>query len=87
MPGQLTGTVGNKIRGRPRKKRCIHLSIIRVVADVPSMDIEAIYGRNLVGISSRSKKRVSLQEHAQFMVSPTCLVKCTLLSLAERTKN
>lgn len=39
-----------------------YLSTIRVVAEVPSIDMEAISGRKLFGISSRSEKSVDLHD-------------------------
>lgn len=46
-----------------------HLSTIIVVAEVPSIDMEAISARKLFGTSSRSEKRVIFHERIQSTVS------------------
>lgn len=46
-----------------------YLSTMRVVAEVPSMEMEAIILRRLDGTSSSSEKRVDFHERAQSIVS------------------
>lgn len=59
-----------------------HLSMINVVAEVPSMDMEEIYGQSVGGRSSSSDRSVSFHELARFMA--TCLVnRCYFIILSE----
>lgn len=58
----------------------IHLSIIIVVAEVPSTDIEAMSERRCTGMSSRREKRVTFHEETQSLASPLFLDKTNVTS-------
>lgn len=47
-----------------------YLSIIKVVAEVPSIEIEAINERRVIGMSSRREKSVVFHDRTQSTASP-----------------